>query len=157
MTASTGTAGVTGVHHLGITCRNLDEAVAFYCEGLGFELERRFVRTDVVNAQVVGVDVGTIANAFVLAPGGTRIELLQYEQGSATASTDSPAAVAAAHLCLSVVDLPAAIERLVGFGAAVQSRQTVRVTRADGTSVRLVYLRDPSGFVIELSEVESGP
>jgi catechol 2,3-dioxygenase-like lactoylglutathione lyase family enzyme len=134
--------------HLGICVENLERAMRFYCDGLGFEKGEAFaIGNEYREALEVEGEV-VLASQF-LRRGGLAIELLAYR---------SPAAIGApsarrnqlgfTHLSFSVPDVDAAARSLVACGARLLPG--TRTGAGDPNAVQIVFLADPDGVRIEL-------
>ncbi|MFW5965102.1 MAG: VOC family protein [Natronomonas sp.] len=131
-------------HHVGLTVSNLDRAVAFYRDTLGFEVLSRFEVGG--EAFATAVDVDGASGTFVhLDADGVRIELVEYdpEGEPTTAALNRPGAC---HVGFAVEDVDAFV---AGLSDDVEIVSEPRTTES-GT--RLVFLRDPDGNRIELLE-----
>jgi catechol 2,3-dioxygenase-like lactoylglutathione lyase family enzyme len=117
----------SGVHHVSICVRAVDEAVAFYTGVLGLTPLPR-------------PDFG-VPGAWLDA-GGEQVHLIE---GATAASTP-----AGAHFALRVDDLAAAVDDVRAHGVQVDT-----VGRVPGAG-RQAFLRDPSGNVVELNEPDAG-
>ena len=129
---------MTGVDHIGIAVRSLDERLALY-RALGLEVEGR----EDVPSEKVRV-------AFLPAE-GTRIELLE------ATSPDSPIAAfiekrgeGMHHVCLRVDDIRAAMASLKAQGVRLLSDEPR--PGAHGSRVCFVHPRSAGGVLIELSQ-----
>ncbi len=118
--------GVVGLNHVGISVVDLDEAVTYYTETLGFPEAFRVVGDD---GQVILVYVQVSRNTFVeLQP----------------ANPQRPAGIN--HFGLQVEDMSAAREMFKGRGANVAE------TRSGSTKAIISNISDPNGIRIELLE-----
>ena len=137
------------VDHTGITVRDLDASLAFWCDVMGFALLYRAHRTGVFAAGVVGVPGAEILIA-VVEGFGHKLELLQYlAPADRAAYAPRPCDLGSLHLCFVVDDLDAAQDALAARSWTVGGAPQIM----DGGSrpgARLVYLRDPDGTTIEL-------
>ncbi len=129
---------MTGVDHIGIAVRSLDERLALY-RALGLEVEGR----EDVPSEKVRV-------AFLPAE-GTRIELLE------ATSPDSPIAAfiekrgeGMHHVCFRVDDIRAAMASLKAQGVQLLSDEPR--PGAHGSRVCFVHPRSAGGVLIELSQ-----
>lgn len=103
---------VQAVDHTGITVTDLERSLAFWRDVLGFELSHRAQLSGEFAAGVTGVPGADIAIAVVTAPGGHRIELLQYHQPAERAHLrPRPCDVGSVHLALRVDDIDAVLCR----------------------------------------------
>src|SRR5437879_2230215 len=69
---------IIAADHTGITVSNLERALEFWQNVLGFELSHRAHQTGEMAAEITGVAGAEIKLAVVKAPGGHKIELLEY-------------------------------------------------------------------------------
>src|SRR5207244_12713739 len=69
---------ILAADHTGITVSNLERSLAFWRDVLGFELSHRVHQTGELAAEITGVAGAEISLAVLKAPGGHKIELLQY-------------------------------------------------------------------------------
>jgi len=127
------------IHHIAIAVRDLDEALAFYRDGLGLEpTERREVPAEQVEI------------AFLPAGEG-EIELLQpLDETGGVARFLEKRGEGLHHICLKVDDIEAAMERLRAAGARLLSEEP-RVG-ADGTRYVFIHPRSTHGVLLELYE-----
>ena len=140
---------IHGIDHTALSVPNLDEAVRFYREILGFELEsesgwpRGARRVDAL----VGLR-DSASKVVMLKLGETRIEIFEYDSPEPLAR-DSALRVCdhgITHICLRVTEIEAEYARLVDAG--------VRFNAAPvdvGTSI-CAYGHDPFGNVFELKQ-----
>ncbi|WP_436777825.1 VOC family protein [Yinghuangia sp. YIM S09857] len=140
------------VSHIGLCVSDLDRALRFYCEGLGF-------------APVIAYEIGNEAAAALEVPGDVRlksqmiakgtlmVELLHY---ASPGTTGVPSAqrnqLGLTHLSFIVDDVDAAAERLVAFGGRVLP-ETRTSMKTDESSAELVFLADPDGTRVELMKL----
>ena len=141
---------VLGFHHPGIVVPDLDRAIEFYTEFLGYELYSRSSWTSENDGfnQVIGLD-GSAASFCMLSGGNGYIELFEYE---APAATVDPAALGAnepgiRHIAIAVSDVAAMLERCVELGG---HKMNDPFSVPGGATA--VYCRDPFGNLMELVE-----
>ena len=127
------------IAHIGLAVNSLDEARAFYEQGLGIEC------THVETVEEQGVRVG------FLPIGDGEIELLE------PLSAESPVGKFLAkrgegvhHICFEVDDIVAAMARLADQGAQLLDQEPR--LGAGGKRVAFVHPRSAHGVLIELSE-----
>lgn len=125
--------------HVGIAVRDLDERLALYVSGLGL------VASPPEEIPSEGVRV------VFLPVGDTRLELLE------PTADDSPIArflerhgEGVHHICITVVDLDAALERLEQQGVELVDERPR--TGAEGSRVAFVHPRGAGGVLLELKE-----
>jgi catechol 2,3-dioxygenase-like lactoylglutathione lyase family enzyme len=141
---------IQGIHHTAISTGDLERALRFYRDLLGFE--EVFSSAWEVGSEDVDRIVGlkdSSARVVMLKAGNACVELFQYETprpkpGEARRPVCDHGIT---HLCLQVTDIDAEYERLKAAGMLFhcppQSTSGLRVT----------YGRDPDGNVVELLEV----
>jgi catechol 2,3-dioxygenase-like lactoylglutathione lyase family enzyme len=141
---------IAGVHHVGITVRDLDASLRFYGEVLGFEVlvHRTGVEAPHVRA-LIGYPDAVIDVARLAIPGGGQLELTQFVAPAGGVTDVDPPDIGAVHLALAVTDMDGVYERLLAEGIRFTSAP---VAAPDGPSagMRFVYCRDPDGAQLEL-------
>jgi len=149
---------IAGADHTGITVSNLERSLAFWRDVLGFELSHRAYQTGEMAKEITGVAGAEIKLAVLKAPGGHKIELLEY-----LAPPDRkrhidfrPCDVGSVHVALLVNDLGAVLETVAASGwKAAGKPQTL--TFGPNTGKRVVYVRDPDGTIIEFMQASKRP
>ena len=143
--------GVVAMTHVGLCVSDLDRSLRFYTEGLGFEAADGFDIDDGL-AQLAEAPAPIECRAQFITHGSTTIELLGWRQPAAegTAST-SRRQLGFTHLAVSVDDLAAVEARLVALGARVLEDTRTQMD-IPGGRVDIVFLADPDGVRIELSQ-----
>lgn len=139
---------VTGVHHVGITVRNLERSFEWYTRmfgvqpgpinhGSGPDLER-------------GVQVpGATLSFSMIRIGNVNVEFLEYHEPEGRDWDRTNGDVGSAHICLEVDDIDAAYSELSARGA-VFNGPPVTLTDGELAGSRWAYLRDPDGIQLEI-------
>ncbi|HEU4655983.1 MAG TPA: VOC family protein [Capillimicrobium sp.] len=126
--------------HASLAVEDLDAALRFYGDAFGYELLFRDEQDEAI-AALTGVPGLRCALAQLRNPSdGSVLELVRFSDGSVRALPP------AGHIAFRVDDLDAALARVQAHGARPLG---TTVTFATG---RAVYVREPSGSVIELYE-----
>lgn len=136
-----------GVHHTGITVSDLDRSVAFYGK-LGFAPEEILVEEGEEVERGVGVPGAKLRSAILLGPSDSRLELIQYLEPAGPDAPHPNNGVGAAHICVEVEDVDAAVAELRDQGVEFL---TEPITHEAG--IRWVYAKDPDGITAELLQV----
>src|SRR6266478_9256777 len=109
---------IIAADHTGITVSNLERSLEFWQNVLGFEFSHRAHQTNDMASEITGVAGAEIKLAVVKAPGGHKIELLEY-----LAPPDRkkhvdlrPCDVRSVHVALLVDDLDAVLKRIAASG-----------------------------------------
>jgi len=144
---------IIAADHTGITVSNLDRSLEFWQNVLGFEFSHRAHQTGEMASKITGVPGAEIKLAVVNAPGGHKIELLEY-----LAPPDRkqhvdlrPCDVGSVHVALTVDNLDAVLEKIAASGwKAAGKPQTLKTGPNAGK--RVIYVRDPDGTTIEFMQ-----
>ncbi len=144
---------IIATDHTGITVANLERSLAFWQDVLGFELSHRAHQTGEMASEITGVAGAEIKLAVLKAPGGHKIELLEYLAPPDRKRADlRPCDVGSVHVALTVDDLDAVLERVVDSGwKAAGKPQTLQ--SGPNAGKRVVYVRDPDGTTIEFMQI----
>jgi catechol 2,3-dioxygenase-like lactoylglutathione lyase family enzyme len=143
-------------NHTGFTVSNLERSLEFWQNVLGFELSRRAHQTGEMAEQITGVAGAELKLAVVKAPGGHKIELLEYlAPANRKQHVDlKPCDVGSVHIALTVDNLEAVLNKIAvsGWKAAGKPQS---LQSGPNAGKRVVYVRDPDGTTIELMQVAS--
>jgi catechol 2,3-dioxygenase-like lactoylglutathione lyase family enzyme len=137
---------------------DLDAALAFWQRFLGLEPRWRTVLDRPYLGRHVGYPGIRIDAAFLDLPGGTVLELLDYDLAEKTPNTEATANPGNVHLCLEVDDARAAWELAVAAGARpVVAEGPVDVDGGPNRGARAAYLRIHDDISLELLEPPPRP
>jgi glyoxylase I family protein len=145
--------------HTGITISNLDRSLAFWRDVLGFELSHTAHQTGELAQEITGVAGAEIKLVVLRAPGGHKIELLEYLAPADRKRADiRPCDVGSVHVAFLVRDLDAVLERIAASDWKAAGKPQ-RLQSGPNAGKRVVYVRDPDGTTIELMQIakESSP
>src|SRR5438045_4856453 len=108
---------VIAADHTGITVSNLERSLEFWQNVLGFEFSHRAHQTSEMAAEITGVPGAEIKLAVVKAPGGHKIELLQYlAPPDRKQAALRPCDVGSVHIALTVDNLDELLSRIAAWG-----------------------------------------
>ena len=144
---------ILATDHTGITVSNLERAVAFWRDVLGFEPSHTAHQTGEMAREITGVAGAEIKLAVVKAPGGHKIELLEYlAPAERKRGVDlRPCDVGSVHVALIIDDLNAVLSVINASGwKAAGKPQTLQ--SGPNAGKRVVYVCDPDGTTIELMQ-----
>ncbi len=146
---------IIAADHTGITVTNLDRSLAFWRDVLGFELSHRAHQTGELASEITGVPGAEISLAVLKAPGGHKIELLEYHAPPDRKQVELlPCDLGSVHVALTVDDLDAVLNAIAASGwKAAGQPQTLQSGPNAGR--RVVYVRDPDGTTIEFMQPPS--
>ena len=150
----TAPVNVRSTGHTGITVSDLDRSIRFYRDLLGCEVSTPVRANGPFFEEIVGVPGCEIDVAFAKLPGHV-VELLCYRAPQGRISRLRACDPGFMHVCIKVTDLDKVVAqvRSAGFQAVG------RVLTAEGGPVdglKVVYVRDPDGVVLELIEEPPG-
>ena len=144
---------ILAADHTGITVSNLERSLTFWRDVFGFGLSHRVHQTGELAAEITGVPGAEISLAVLKAPGGHKIELLEYlAPADRKKNLDlRPCDVGSVHVALTVDDLDAVLEKIAASGwKAGRKPQTLR--SGPNAGKRVIYVRDPDGTTIEFMQ-----
>ena len=134
------------IHHFVTGVADLDRAIEWYQDILGFSVERRFEFAD-LGTRIAHVTSGQI-----------RIELLERDGSTSGPDVDRDAFDAllvrgAKHVGIAVEDVDAVAEELRAKGVDLVQEPTV----VEPAGVKNCWCRDPDGTLIEFAQPLSAP
>jgi catechol 2,3-dioxygenase-like lactoylglutathione lyase family enzyme len=143
---------IISADHTGITVSNLERSLAFWRDVLGFELSHTAHQTGEMAKEITGVADAEIKLAVVKAPGGHKIELLEYLAPLDRKHADlRPCDLGHVHVALLVDDLDAVLNSIAAPAWKVAGKpQTLK--SGPNAGKRVVYVRDPDGTTIEFMQ-----
>lgn len=140
-----------GMHHVGLSVRSLDAALAFWEPFLGVQARWRAVLERPYIGRHVGYPGIRIAAAGIDLPDGGMVELLEYlvdDREQLPPETANPGNL---HLCLAVDDAQATWARACACGASpVLQDGPVTIDAGPNQGARASYLRVHDGITLEL-------
>jgi catechol 2,3-dioxygenase-like lactoylglutathione lyase family enzyme len=143
-----------GLHHIGITVKDLDESIRFYHDVLGLQFSSE--PSPWFDGEGLGTAVGVPGAALrqvSLLLGDTMLELLEYKSPpSETAGPLGSNSLGASHVAFLVDDIEAKKAELGSKGIEFYSEVNV-VDEGVLAGWRWVYFEDPDGYPLELVEV----
>ncbi len=124
--------------HIGLAVSDLDAAVSFFTEALGFEAGGTFASGDEV-ADLAEIDGGRAQMRMrYIVKDGVRIELMCWTvPGPMGTPSPSRAQLGLTHLCIQVDDVDAEAARLASYGATILQRTRTEVQNETGHIVML--------------------
>jgi catechol 2,3-dioxygenase-like lactoylglutathione lyase family enzyme len=152
--SKTKTFRIVDADHTGITVSNLQRSLAFWQDLLGFEYSHTTHQKGKIAEEITGVAGAEINLAVVKAPGGHKIELLEYLApiGRKKHTDLRPCDVGHVHVALIVDDLDPMLEKISVSGWKAAGQPQVLKT-GPNAGKRVIYLRDPDGTTIEFMEL----
>ena len=152
--SKTKTFRIVAADHTGITVSNLERSLAFWHDVLGFEYSHTTHQKGKMAEEITGVADAEINLAVVKAPGGHKIELLEYLAPADRKKRTGlrPCDVGHVHVALTVDDLEAVLNTIAASGCK-EAGEPQTLTSGPNAGKRVVYVRDPDGTTIEFMEL----
>lgn len=144
---------ITGVHHTGLSVRDLDAAIGFYTRESSFALLHRFdIADSEANRTMLQLPNATARGAFLQGTLGC-LEIFQFaaERGGDAPDRDVYTA-GIRHICLQTGISDALFDGLLAVGASAHARPA-----GLGTGNSYCYIRDPEGNLLELEGTPWAP
>jgi catechol 2,3-dioxygenase-like lactoylglutathione lyase family enzyme len=142
---------VLATNHTSFTVSDLDRSLAFFRDGLGFEVTSRAPRDPALIQAITGVEGAELSIAYVRGPGHS-LELIQYDGPADKGKvTSRPCDTGFAHLAYDVDNIDAAIATSANYGVRPIGQVTV-IDKDPNAGGRVCYLRDQDGVTIEFIE-----
>ena len=145
---------IIAADHTGITVSNLERSLTFWRDVLGFEFSHTTHQKGEMAEQITGVKGAELKLAVVKAPGGHKIELLEYlaPPDRKKDNTLRPCDVGHVHVALIVENLDLLLQKIAasGWKAAGEPQS---LTSGPNAGKRVIYVRDPDGTTIEFMEL----
>jgi glyoxylase I family protein len=139
---------IVGIHHIAIGVDNIDKAIEFYTQALGFELaDEATLKDNPLVDKAIGLPGVNARMAMLKAPNAF-IELWQYTQPQPEDLRSRPCDLGYPHFALQVRDIQSEYDRLAAAGMTFVG-EVVKF----GDAAAAIYGRDPFGNVIELYEI----
>jgi len=144
---------IIAADHTGITVSNLERSLAFWRDVLGFEFSHTAHQKGELAQEITGVEGAEIKLAVLRAPGGHKIELLEYLAPADRKRADiRPCDVGSVHVALLVHDLDAVLEKIAASDWKVAGKPQ-KLQSGPNAGKRVVYVRDSDGTTIELMQI----
>ena len=144
-----------GIWHFSFTVSDLDAAIAFYRDLLGFELVHRQTQDNAYTRRLVGYPDAVLEVAQLTAPGEPRglsthdLELVRYHAPDGRRSEREIRDPGQAHLAIAVADADATYDRLVAAGIRFVTPPN-EITAGINSGGKACYFFGPDDIVHEL-------
>jgi catechol 2,3-dioxygenase-like lactoylglutathione lyase family enzyme len=147
---------VTRLDHIAVTVSDLDRSLSFYKDILGFEeVERHLLEGETIST-MAGKPGVVMQVVRLQAPQGPQIllDLQQYVKPAGVVSNARLGMANHSHFCFGVENMDAAYKELKAKGVEFISAPVTFDLGEDWDygALRVVFLKDPDGFILELVE-----
>ena len=142
---------VLATNHTSFTVSDLERSLAFYRDGLGFEVTSIAPRDPALIQAITGVEGAALNIAYVRGPGHS-LELIQYDTPADKGKVESrPCDTGFAHIAFDVDDMDAAVATAAEYDVRPIGQIAV-IDKGPNAGGRVCYLRDADGCTIEFIE-----
>ncbi len=141
---------ITHFRHTGIVVRDLEAAISFWRDTLGFRVMNRMDESGSYIDAMMGLTDVSVTTVKLAAPDGNLVELLHFRSHLERSSwMGTPYSTGLTHLAFTVDDIDSECTRLAAAGVTFWSPPQ---TSPDG-SVKVPCCSGPEGLLLELVEV----
>lgn len=134
---------IKGIHHTALAVPDIDDALAFYCDVLGFEVGMNVDLPDGLLEEPFGIERAG-CRVRMIHKGGTAIELFEFGHAEPGEAQRPVNRVGITHIALASDDVPSDVATLEAAGVVFNS--AIQGESPD----QWCYGRDPFGNVIEV-------
>lgn len=141
---------ITQIRHTGLVVANLEKALHFWRDLLGFRIEKQTDESgDHIDA-MMGLKNVLVTTVKMTAPEGGMIELLYFHSHPYRPSwMGTPYSTGFTHVSMTVINLDDAYEKLTSSGVEFFAPPQYS---PDG-AVKVIYCKGPEGVLLELVEM----
>lgn len=141
---------ITAVRHVGLVVVDLQAALHFWCDILGFSVVKQVDEFGPHLDAILGLKDVRLTTAKLAAPDGNVIELLQYHtHPDNTSWQGQPYSTGFTHIAMAVKDLDLAYSTLSAAGVTFNAPPQLT---PDGYA-KVTYCKGPEGVLLEFVEV----
>jgi catechol 2,3-dioxygenase-like lactoylglutathione lyase family enzyme len=135
--------------HMGLTVSDLDRSIAFYCDVVGMEFQKRGFKTGGEWFDTLTNNSGAVIDAARVGFDGFCLQLVQYQEGSGGTALNGHNRVGNPHLCIRVPDVDEKRRQVVASG----DHRATPIVEVAGGPARSFYISDPDGTPIEFIQL----
>ena len=141
---------ITAIRHAGLVVADLEGALRFWRDILGFRVTRQMEESGAHLDAILGLKDVRVTTVKLAAPDGNLIELLHFHSHPDRATwTGTPCSTGFTHVALTVDNLDATCQKLAAAGVTFNAPPQ---QSPDGLA-KLTYARGPEGVLLELVEM----
>ena len=142
--------------HIGISVPNIEEAVKFYTEVMGWQVMMKPTEVIEENTTAIGkmcIDVfgegwGSFKIAHLSTSDTIGIELFEFPQNTKPRYEFNPYPTGLFHFCVKDPDIEGLVEKIIKSGG--KQRMPIREYYPNEKPYKMVYCEDPFGNIIEI-------
>lgn len=141
---------ITQFRHIGIVVTDLDRAIAFWCETLGFTVIKQTEETGPFIDALLGLSDVRVTTSKLSGPDGNQVELLYFHSHADKSSwIGTPYSTGLTHIAFTVDDIDAEYKRLTEAGVEFLALPQVST---DGFA-KVAYASGPEKLLLEFVEI----
>ena len=141
---------IANIRHVGIVVTDLENAITFWCDIMGFRILRQMEEFGPHIDSMMGLSDVQLKTTKLVAPDGNIIELLYFVSHKHKSSWQgSPYSTGLTHIAFTVKDIDDAYHNLKKAGVTFPADPQIS---PDG-SVKVIYATGPEGILLELVEM----
>ncbi len=140
---------IISIRHVGLVVKNLDEAIHFWCEIMGFTILRKMNESGDYLDNMMGLKDVKVTTVKLKAPDGNILELLNFSSHPSENTWNGfPYSTGFTHIALTVSNIDVMFNKLKETGVTFPSSPQIS---PDGL-VKVIYAKGPEGILLELVE-----
>lgn len=141
---------ITQIRHTGLVVANLEAALSFWCDLLGFRVIKKMDEAGPHIDAMMGLTGVRVTTAKLAAPDDNLIELLHFHSHpDCPVWSGTPYSTGFTHIALTVKDLVATCQKLSKAGVTFNAPPQYSPDR----TVKVTYGKGPEGVLLELVEI----
>lgn len=141
---------ITQIRHTGLVVVNLEAALSFWCDLLGFRVVKKMEEAGPHIDAMMGLTGVSVTTVKLAAPDDNLIELLHFHSHPDCPEwLGTPHSTGFTHIALTVNDLEFTCQKLSRAGVTFNAPPQYSL---DGT-VKVTYAKGPEGVLLELVEM----
>lgn len=140
---------IISTNHTGFTVSDVERSLTFYRDLLGFKLLSLAERPPWFAELATGIPGAHLKTAYLEAPGGHRLELIQYLSPPGKKLDLQTNNIGSAHLSFNVEDLNQVYQDLKARGVRFKGKP-IEIPAGPNKGNMMVYMLDPDNITLEL-------
>jgi len=141
---------IEGFRHAGIVVADLERALAFWCDTLGFHVQRQMLESGPFIDALLGMAGVKVTTSKLVGPDGNMVELLYFHSHpDLPAWQGTPSSTGLTHLAFTVSNLEDLYARLTEAGVRFFAAPQI----SPDSGAKVVYASGPENLLLEFVEM----
>ncbi|WP_027824081.1 VOC family protein [Laribacter hongkongensis] len=141
---------IRAIRHTGLVVADLDRALHFWCDVLGFKVTKQMEETGSHLDAMMGLTGVRVTTVKMAAPDGHLLELLRFHSHPDKPGWEgTPYSTGFTHIALTVDNLDQLVSQLMQEGVSFPASPQC----SPNGYARVIYAKGPEGILLELVEV----